>query len=257
MTFSHLRVGTKPFRSKPPRKGPPCVEPYVQGTNILRDPGFELHLANLTGGPFGEEIPGKKWMDVTTPTTQYTSWSDGSLAPITSGWTGEVNYIAQTSWIRAGWTVSTSNLRSGTYHARTTPIVGNGLVQNGNPGALYPTGFHACSNNYPWAARVEPGDFVSFSMWASMTPVLGNSNPELIVFQLDFYDIDASWIASVDGLPGGNEAITTSYAQFTVSGFAPAAAYYLDVQPTFDRDGGDSPASSLVFDVDDCILEVT
>jgi len=58
MTYSHLTVGTSKIPARPPRGQPPCTEPVVYGSNVLKDPGFELQLSNFSGGPEGSEIPG-------------------------------------------------------------------------------------------------------------------------------------------------------------------------------------------------------
>lgn len=236
MAYTYLRVGTKPFRSKPPRKGPPCTEPYVRGSNILRDPGFEQFLAWGHGGP-----------DDDMPIDSTNQYNDSTFAKLgTSGvpWQGGENLSSGDNY----WKVSTANPRNGTYHARWTGLSSTFLAFAGQ---LNPVMFHKCPlDTAGWlvAARVEPGDFIRHSAWIRGTVSAGN--PKLD-YAWEVFDSDGVSVAS-DTVTVGN--LTGTYTKYEFSFFAPANAFYLDIgfipYP-------DSNSVNCTFDVDDCELEVS
>ena len=110
MTYTHLRVGTSKLPSKPPRSNPPCTEPYVKGANILRDPGFELHVSNTGGGPLGTEVAAEYWRPSGggyTRDRQNLNWTNGTVAdPSLTGWRAERDGDTSGVDYRQGWLLS-------------------------------------------------------------------------------------------------------------------------------------------------------
>lgn len=249
MTYTHLRVGTKPFRSKPPRKGPPCSEPYITATNILRDPGFELHDANVPNGPSGYDFPGDGMGTGSNPS--------GSLYWDATNITDTLYYDVN------GWAVfsnnsggaglpvlSTANPRSGTYHwrvsyapstisgAETHPVVVGGRFCVPVSGLIR-----------GYSSRVEPGDFVRFGVYAMANTTTGTPT---IQPAIDFYDSGANNITTINGT---SSALTTSYVYYEVTAIAPASSYACVVDATLWA--ATSQSATLTFDIDDCVLEVS
>lgn len=247
MTFTRLRVGTKPFKSKPPRKGPPCTEPYIQGSNILRDPGFELHDANVPNGPNGWDFPGD-------------GFGPGGANPGSLYW--HTTYISDLLYYDLnGWAVwsnnnggdglpvlSTVNPRNGTYHFRTSfppntfastyPIPIGGRYCNPVSGLIQ-----------PYSARIEPGDFVRFGAWIMANTTIGTP---IVTISMAFYDASAAKVGAT--IVGPSPALTTAYAFYEADAFAPATAYTVIIEPDLGISG--TQTAAIDFDVDDLELEI-
>ena len=232
-SLTHLTIGKEQITAKPPRSTSPCSEPYLTGTNILKDPGFENHIANTGGGPNGTEIPyaltagGLYWP---SDNSKLSSWS------YTGGW----NHYPGFGSAGQFWQISTINPRSGTYHLRWSAT--------GSPRIMRVFTFQTCvlySTDYvPISAKVQPGDFVRLVVYA-----LAASGTPNLVMRLHF-------LQAVPGLTQAAPIITTTaaltaaYTRYEIGAFAPpsTSAY---VQADFYTNTG-----SIVYDVDDCELLV-
>ena len=225
MTFTHLTVGTSKLPSKPPRSNPPCTEPYVKGANILRDPGFELHLSN-TGKTEIPELSSSwatlTWQDTTTP--------DPSLI----GW-------ANTAYVAGGsvtaWDISDAGEETGSYSAR---MVGNTLAPH-----LAVIGLVGCSDGEFYSARCEPGDYTRVACRGIVDSTSGTPN---VLIAMEWYAADGSFIDSADL---ADTPLTTSYATYETDGFAPATSYYMRVYYKVSNQSG------RTIYLDNAVLEVS
>ena len=244
-SLTHLTIGKERIPSKPPRSNPPCTEPYVTGTNILKDPGFELHIANTGGGPLGDEIPA-------IALGAQTVWTDNTTNPNTNyGWAADSNISGSTRW-----QVVTTDPDAGTYHARTTNIGG----ASNNGGELYVFGLYSCSlimGSSLWngfSARVEPGDYVRFKVRAKCSATTG---APLILLTLYWFEGVAGPDSST--VDSGSVALTTSYADYVFAAFVPTAPNPGDNATQFLRATivGWGGQAGTVYDVDSCELEMS
>lgn len=239
---SRLHVGTPKIPAKPPRGKPPCTEPAVYGTNILKDPGVELQLATFGGGPGGDEIP-----QGTIGDGLPYQWSDDSPGPTRSNFitenlsTGFANY----------WSVSTVNPRTGTYHLRM-PMSQFGF---GDGQYLYLSQLNLCdatpgAAGRDWVtARVEPGDFVRLGVWAMVSTTVDTPT---MLFGATFNDAAGGLLATSYGFD--TEPLTTTYTLFEYSGFAPPNARYVVLSGFVQKV---DQAASADFDLDDFVLQVS
>jgi hypothetical protein len=232
------------------------VEPYVKGANILRDPGFELHVANTGGGPQGDEIPGE-YTGLRQRDRQNLRWSDRTIMdPSLTGWRAQVNVPVGVGYSkRRGWLVSDANPRTGTYHLRSAQLDDTGTYE---VAGLYPHSIVAChgGNDPFYACRINPGDYMRFSLWAMVDIVPGNAYIKWMF--ASYYKADGTLSASGSSpsLPTqGSENLTTTYTQYQFDGFAPFDAYFLSIW--FEPDHDYTTSTALRVDVDDCVLEVT
>lgn len=225
-----------------------CVEPLIYGANILDDPGIE-QMASVGPGPDGEDFPGE--IGSGTPPWAL-EWAGGTA------FTGETTWAVNTNFglVSANpggiapcrFELSTVNPRSGTYHARYTfdPDL------NGGAGAeLIPVGFEMCDGSGGvWTARVEPGDSVSFSIYAAASDV--TTNPNIFMYPL-------IWNAGLDTevLDGGSASffstLTTSYVEYTLNFVVPADGYYMLLAADVDPNGD---LSVFHIDLDDATLSI-
>lgn len=249
MTYTYLRVGTKPFRSKPPRKGAPCSEPIVYGTNILKDPGFELHDANVPNGPAGYDFPGDGFGPGSTPIGSL-YWDATNITDTlyydTNGWA----VFSNNSGGDGLPVLSTANPRSGTYHWRVSypPATISGAETYPIPvGGKYCTKISGRWQAY--SARVEPGDFVRFGVYAMANTTTGTPT---IQMSIGFYDSAAASITTVTGTA---TSLTTGYVWYESTAVAPASSYAIAVEANLWANT--SQSATLTFDVDDAVLEVS
>ena len=246
MTYTHLTVGTSRIPSKPPRSQPPCVEPYITGANILKDPGFELQLSNFGGGE-GSEIP--QFASFSSYTLPY-EWEDGSSAGLSTFWSQRKTGAGFAGTDRY-WQASTTNPRTGTYHARLA--MGTGTPINQGQTLVCSQIMHCAWQTDAIdlaSAIVVPGDFIRFGAWISVNDI--TDAPRML---LEVDCTDDTWTF------GGTTAsfyedftLAVGYNYYEVSGFVPATtrsaiAYF---QPwhgqTFD---------TTYFDVANAVLEVS
>ena len=263
MTYTHLTIGTSKIPAKPPRSNPPCTEPIVYGANILRDPGFELHLANTGGGPQGDELPSWYYSDDgTTPlkgNDGVLHWSNGAVADSSlSGWFQSLStagFAGQTYEYKAHWFVSDADPHSGTYHLKSGPGI-LGMSPDLRIKSVLMLGVRACygtgGDNYGrfYSARVEPGDYVGISTWAKQTEIDGGTP----LIDLTFYWHDSAG-TQIGSSFLGNTTLTTSYAQYAHSAFAPPSTSFVLAEIYIAMDTT-TPAKEYFVHIDDCVLEV-
>lgn len=227
-----------------------CTEPYILGSNILLDPGFERSAG---GGPNGGSIPSDMGIGSAIGCPHGLQWPDKNDANETnhtcvagSDFPAWMNMDSDASdGTENEWKIATANPRSGTNHARWTDAGGNFPL-------IGPWGLRDCigGGGYPWGARTDPGDLVTFSIYIEVSTTTGLTTWTLF---LDYYDSD--------GLIGGfissqsdTGSVSTTYAQASVSGVVPTGTVY--VRPSLDTNHSASFPVSATVDLDDGILSV-
>lgn len=197
-----------------------CVDPYVKGVNTLRDPGFDL----AGGGPNGNEIPSYEWIESVAPYTNHVEdflvYSDGSRYGGVPGWYAGRNWpaIPALSLPRIAWQTDVpTEPANGSKHGASN-VAG---AANQTPLGLWAVGYKACAQYFgaDWypSARVEPGDTVTWSIYAKTTTTA----------TVDFINI--AWHnnqgGTISGVTDSALAMTTTYQGFSIAGVAPAGAY--------------------------------
>jgi hypothetical protein len=215
----------------------------VYGANILKDPGFELQLANFSGGPLGDEIP--QTADFSGVDLPY-EWDDETDAGVNTFWVQR--NVASSLATDRYWSVQTVNPRSGTYHAR----IRTGVTSGNNQQTLYCAQLRRCvweteaSGKDAVAAVVAPGDFVRWGVWLSVDTL---ADDPIVLVESDLYSESSTYL---DSFFQQWTISSTGYVWYEVSGFAPATAQfataYIYVQASLLAD--------TYWDVDDCVLEV-
>jgi len=252
---SYLRIGTPRRKVRPPRVTP-CSEPLIYGSNILRDPGIEYHLANTGGGPLGDEIPG--YYGALDPgCTPEIAWTNG-----TYGNPGACAYSSSLGWAHASvgsqkpwaWRVDTVDPRSGTYHLKCLSYddVGSGnhnlYVVGGNP-CISLEVFYLSGHSLWYSARVASGNYVRFGGYIKQTPLTFGAATWEMCFT--FYDGTGSELLDTCST---TYYLDSTYTWYEFATFAPTDAYYLFItcpvhwySPT--------PSSAEVYG-DDFVLEL-
>lgn len=204
-----------------PRLATPCTEPLIRASNILRDPGFELHQG-LTGK---SEIPelDVQWTALT--------WQDSAVAPNSVGWANQAYTNA------SFWDISTLGEESGTYSAR---IDGTEVTST----ELAVIGLIGCDDGEFYSGRCTVGDFTRAACRAIVDSVTGTPN---ILINMEWYAQDGSFIDSADL---SDTPLTTSYATYETIGIAPSTSYYLRVYYSVSNE------QNRVIYLDNAILEV-
>lgn len=184
-----------------------CVEPYMTGANVLRDPGVEDYLSITGGGPEGDRLP-----QFTFTTPGGLVWSDSSDAPTSTPFAGNAAVARDAR-------ISTVDPDAGAYHIEITRDGG------GTPN-LYLLGLTACSpgvgewGGLPVTARANPGDTVTINWRAKGVGTTEEDTTRGFV----------AWIASdyisFDGGSGPQEALSTAgYQSYQWSTVAPAGTF--------------------------------
>ncbi len=160
MTFSRLTLGEPRLKSKL-RGGevanePPCAPPVSTGPSLLGDPGLENYFS-LTGRTefsyrgSGSDFPNRLWP------------SDDTLAEeFDPGQTLTIPWISMGSTAFHPWVLSTSNPRSGTYHARIEQPQNDFSGRQLGVARIWPCEALGVGNP-GW--RVSPGLVVTGSLW--------------------------------------------------------------------------------------------
>ena len=233
MTYTHLTVGTSKLPSKPPRSTPPCVEPYVKGSNILSDPGVELYQSLMGRTEIGV-------FDGSVNTLTYPS--DSTVVPAPYLFASK----DRSTTLYGEWDVSTASPRTGTYSLRLTP--GSSFPSSGFWLVVDKTCEAKPSGDRFYVARVEPGDFVSVSYWIKATDL---THTPYTIPKISFNAADGSNLA---GISPANVPLGTSYAQVSHSAFAPASSVYTTCYIQVDGVGN---APHGIMYVDDFVLAVS
>ncbi len=230
--------------------GVPCIEPIVYGSNILLDPGFELHLGITGGGPQEDEIPSTKWdrADIPEPDTLSPAFTDGSLA-LGTGWRAQINWLPFNGDPRQAAWVDTADPRSGDHHLRFTDAE-IASPFGGDPGQIWAYSFQSCPLHRMFAARIEPFDLVTWTIYAKTTST--TPAPEVANMQLQWFDDEVTihspqtpLIPFASPIP-----LTTSYVQYGGQAFAPPGVRYLN--PTILAKN--TAAGTCSIDMDDAIF---
>lgn len=251
MTYTTLRLGTPKFKERPKERHVPLsVSPCIEPSTILRDSGFETHIATTGGGPTGNEIPGETG-------EAFTIWSDDTMATDLTGWAAfDVMASSGTRY----WEASTASPRSGTYHARYIP----------NP-AIQPASYLTCIGGYPCSpisagfqgvsATVSTGDYFRFGIWVKATEIaMGATAEPGFIMNYTFFCPDA--LGDDGEIIDFGEVLTTAYQYFEVDGFVPDAVglgfdvpfSYIQFRPEIY--GGDPSTNTLRFDMDDAEMDI-
>lgn len=195
----------------------PCLEPRLTD-ELLLDPGFEEHVAN-----FGStEIPAH----VNLPSPRFnTKW------------------INQSVNLTSGWAVSTSGPDVGTYHARASVL--SGTNQATEP--MWAVRDWSCSIGFAYSAIVAEGDLLDWTIRMKASQV-ASGTPTSRLF-IGWYDVDFSNISFTSTT---SNALTTSYATYTMGGIAPASSHFARafVHPIVTGAAG----VGTTFDLDTCSL---
>lgn len=204
---------------KPPVAPEGCAEPYLVGN--VRDPGFES-----ISGTIPEDYGNVPY------------WQD--FDPAIWGTT-------------RGWDISTANPRSGTQHIRLDHE--NGFTpEHTAPGdAVYVCEFAWCDNpafSWGWVSLINPGDIATFSLW-SMVNDISSGDPRVWT-GLYFNNASGSFITDVSQ----NHVLTTSYAQYSTNGVAPAGSKYLTCYIGASHALGTSLPNPIALDVDDLTVSI-
>ena len=237
----------------PRRSSEACTEPLILGDNILRDPGFEFHNANVPIGPVPMTIPGDGFSAGGNPGSLRwnTDLVEGNLYYDLNGWAVWSNNFGVLPGSGEP-VISTANPRSGTYHWRVTYLTGASFGSETYP---IPIGGRYCELRtgliQGYSARVEPGLTVRYSQYMMVSNT--TDGPFNVNREIAFYDADFVQISSVVPSP---IALTTSYVKHEVSTTAPANAFVcvaeFDIENSYEL-----TLSPTHFDVDDCVLEVS
>ena len=107
-------------------------------------------------------------------------------------------------------------------------------------------GLFTSQSYFPYSARVDAGDTVTFSYWASVTSTSGG--PESYI-EFQYFNSSGSGVG-VQSDPGFLE-LGTSYAQHSRQVVAPAGAYFMYALVV-----GDFLAVGTSRDIDDCVLGI-
>lgn len=252
MTFTKLTLGEPRLRGKA-HGGPvaePCTEDLVYGTNILRDPGFETQLSHdQIPGPDGEHFP--EAVGIGTPPWAL-EWSASTFAdPVFADIGDSIGWAIDDEDANGTWVISDINPRISTNHARLPAI---GAVST----FLTPIGLRMCDSipsgrqggeHGVWTCRVEPGDFVQFSLWGVTSNVI-DFREIIMYFRIFNETMDTEVEGSSDNLTA--DLLTTSYAQFSHDTIVPASGHYLMAIAQVTVHGFDA----VNVDLDDMALEV-
>lgn len=175
-------------------------------------------------------------------------FTDGALASGTGWIAGRNDAFDSINFSPLRLKVSTSNPRSGSYHLRSENASTNGLfpwIEHCDPS---PSVF------VPFAALVEPGDYVRFGFHiATSVPI------QLFRSLVDGRRADLLWYDSNMTLVGGSlggaseQFFSPGYTYLETDGVAPAGAYYVVARTSFLSGSDDFPG---IVDIDDAILEV-
>lgn len=258
----------------------PCVNLPVYGANILRDPGFERHLSNVTppaghglvfpsGYSASTQLPGQRlaWHDyageneyVGAPPTFDQLVGEEGLSTGWSTYNPDANGYGR-------WYVSTANPHSGTYHARfdwtgnwdpTFPYV----YSEGPPTYLLAIGGYNCADPFPYSARVEPGDVVTASAWFYFTEPGGVTEDMWCTVSLVWSKQAGGPTVPTPRYVSSSQIVTPgSWQKITVSAVVPETAYWAGLEISYDGtfeyyDGFGRDAGDYVLDIDDAVLSV-
>lgn len=260
MAYTYLRVGTKPFRSKPPRKGPPCIDPFITGTNVLRDPSYELQQATFGTGPeLADDIPSFLFGS----TGPLLVWFSHPITQANHNPMGNESYWAQ-GWSVLGltpgyenrrWLISTASPRTGSRHVRKVMFdPGDGYYAGGDVFSLNVfrarCGFSKAESGIDtYSTLVQPGNFIEWSVYvkASSTAASPTLTLQLIGVKPDWSDYSDLFVQQTFSL-------TVSYARYSISAFADALAGSCHVSLSVDHNTAGNPTTTV--DIDDAALEV-
>lgn len=210
----------------------PCEEPLVYGANILRDPGVELQLANWGGGPNNDEIP--YFPDATPWSSFFGVWesywpSNDSATNLDDMFWAQEGPVGGITF--AVPTIATTSPHAGTYHVSWV-FAGGTTYTRGS--IVYPVrrfcadtkaGFTGIPAQTPrfYTARVEPGNFIKWSGYFKSAN--GDGAPKVSMRMGTRDDLGGS----SESFYNDNQTLTTSYAEYSVSAFAPSTAKFVQV----------------------------
>lgn len=227
-----------------------CLEPMVTGSNILRDPGFE------SGGD-DPSLPGRMPME---NDGFWTGWPDihydidpGTPSVDKQGWTPTLGWAADFDWLDRYHRYVTTDPRTGTYHIQSQTSVESFTFDT-----IWVVDGRTCPFDDTtkfvgyYAARVEPGTVVDFSIYAKYAFDVSATN-WVTDIHLFWYKADGSFLSG--GFAQVTTTLTTSYTQAGINVAAPALAYYLSVGISADHDGFADDAALLRYD--DAVLGIT
>lgn len=226
---------------------PAVSPPYLRGSNILYDPGFEGFVRGTYGYEVGDRYPytgantyvvpfydpacgtGGRWPD-TTCNTKFSAWVQRN------GTYSDVDGFDSTAWH-----ISNMSPRSGQWGAVWWHWQNE--LSLGHPALLMVQGF-----NHPagLSARVSSGDTVT---WAAYAKVSSTTGTPKVTRWVTFYTSGGAALTSNTA----TTALTTSYAQYSITVGAPSNAYYVRVM--LDWEGTGDPQTITY--VDDATLGVT
>ena len=225
---------------------PAVSPPYLRGANILYDPGFEGFVKATYGIDVADREPYTGSHTYTLPFYDSTcatgqQWPDGTCNTKFSSWyQRNGTYTVTDDFSDTAWKVSTASPRSGVWGATWWDWQAEPSL--GHPALLSIQGF-----NHPvgMSARVTSGDTVTWSAYVKVSSTTGT--PKITRWVTFFTSGGSALISNTS-----TTALTTSYAQYSITVGAPSNAYYVRV--LFDWEG--TGASRTVTYVDDASLGV-
>lgn len=223
----------------------PCLQPYLIGSNILRDAGFESGGDNAS---FPNRVP--QWdvtPNVSYPDIAYYDRVGGTAH--TPAYTTTLGWTADFDWSDRYHEYSTAAPRSGTYHLRSQTY-GETTVWD----AVWAVGGYRCvqpTTTGPdmYSAVVNPGDVITWGIWSRRTGTSATLEANFIMSIWDDTETNLGFFGSALG------TLSTSYQYYETIQVMPASAKYL--QCGFDADiQTGTPSSDTRIYYDDAVLGV-
>ncbi len=244
--MTQLRVGTKSFKSKPPRGKGPCSESRILRPNVLLDPGFESGGDKLgTRVPMQDNTP-----ELFYPDIQYDDETGIPAAP-TEGYTPTLGWTADFDLHTTGryYEYATAAPYSGTYHMQS-----NTYGENINFDNLWAVGGKMCISGHAqgwYSAIVQSGDVIVWSLFSRRTGTSGTLENGWRLLFLDstgasVFSDTGSWILDLH---------ISAYQAYTHNIVAPANAHYL--QAAVETNTFGTPSSDTRVYHDEVVLGIT
>lgn len=234
------------------------AEPRILG-EVLKDPGFEDHVANTGGGPLGVEIP--FYVSDFETASEYPAadrppewcfpaltWSDKSCAPVTTGWAQQFGTFPNSATQTRTWRISTLSPQAGASHVRSRPA----SETPGGPHWLFAIRGQSCRKRYrAYSARVQPDDTLTWSAYWRHVGLVSGGVPSIVTV-ITWWDSNWASIPFTDFF-SSSQILTGTYTKYTWTRVAPLGAHYALVAT---RMSFNAPNAACQVDVDTASLVV-
>lgn len=244
-----------------------CSEPeqIEYGSQLLKDPGFELVVPVVGGGPLGDSIPTRQHDTPGQALVHDVIWPhatddpvDWPLANCTTGWFNQNGLYGPLQY----WQAVAVSPRSGAYHARWVKQSGSGA---GPPDLSvyawpvhHPTYPDPTLRYYGFSGKCDVGDIVTFSVWDKVSTLTGSQQGQLYI---EWYVGNGGigygpWFGDYTFVGGPVYNLATAYTFREVSFVAPDGGglpvYFVLHYGAF----GSGLAVGQFIDVDDCVMSI-